>query len=86
MVANQAGTTVWRWDNTEPFSNSMPNDDPDGDVGSGVLTTTPVLAGVVLLAAHSTLCATTNVNTELRWRYATNSSIDTDDPDRLAPH
>jgi len=31
MVANQAGTTVWRWDNTEPFGNSMPNDDPDGD-------------------------------------------------------
>ena len=31
MIANQAGTTVWRWDNTEPFGNSMPNDDPDGD-------------------------------------------------------
>jgi len=31
MIADQAGTTVWRWDNTEPFGNSMPNDDPDGD-------------------------------------------------------
>src|SRR5882724_5312102 len=31
MIANQAGTTVWKWDNTEPFGNSMPNDDPDGD-------------------------------------------------------
>jgi len=31
LVANQAGTTVWRWDNTEPFGNSLPNDDPDGD-------------------------------------------------------
>jgi RHS repeat-associated protein len=31
LIANQAGTTVWKWDNTEPFGNSMPNDDPDGD-------------------------------------------------------
>jgi RHS repeat-associated protein len=31
MIANQAGTTVWRWDNTEAFGNSIPNDDPDGD-------------------------------------------------------
>ena len=31
MITNQAGTTVWRWDNTEPFGNSMPNDDADGD-------------------------------------------------------
>jgi len=31
LIANQAGTTVWRNDNTEPFGNSMPNDDPDGD-------------------------------------------------------
>jgi RHS repeat-associated protein len=31
MIANQTGTTVWKWDNTEPFGNSMPNDDPDGD-------------------------------------------------------
>jgi len=31
MIANQAGTTVWKWDNTEPFGNSMPSDDPDGD-------------------------------------------------------
>jgi len=31
MIADQAGLTVWKWDNTEPFGNSMPNDDPDGD-------------------------------------------------------
>ena len=31
MIANQTGTTVWNWDNAEPFGNSMPNDDPDGD-------------------------------------------------------
>jgi len=31
MIANQAGATVWRWDNTEPFGAALPNDDPDGD-------------------------------------------------------
>jgi RHS repeat-associated protein len=31
MIANQAGATVWRWDNTEPFGEALPNDDPDGD-------------------------------------------------------
>ena len=31
MIANQAGTTVWRWDNQEPFGSDLPNDDPDGD-------------------------------------------------------
>jgi hypothetical protein len=31
MIAIQAGTTVWRWDNTEPFGAALPNDDPDGD-------------------------------------------------------
>jgi RHS repeat-associated protein len=32
MIANQAGTTVWRNDNTEPFGNSVPNGDP-GNTG-----------------------------------------------------
>src|SRR5713101_9369660 len=31
MIANQAGTPVWRWDNTEPFGATLPSDDPDGD-------------------------------------------------------
>jgi len=31
MIADQAGITVWKWDNIEPFGNSLPNDDPDGD-------------------------------------------------------
>jgi hypothetical protein len=30
MVANQQAPP-WNWDNTEPFGNSMPNDDADGD-------------------------------------------------------
>jgi RHS repeat-associated protein len=29
MIANQAATTVWRNDNTEPFGNSVPNGDPN---------------------------------------------------------
>jgi RHS repeat-associated protein len=29
MVSNQAGTTVWRNDNTEPFGDSIPNQDPN---------------------------------------------------------
>jgi len=29
MIADQAGLTVLEMDNTEPFGNSMPNDDPD---------------------------------------------------------
>ena len=33
LIANQAGTTVWRWDNTEPFGNSVPNGDP-GNTGN----------------------------------------------------
>jgi len=33
MIANQAGTTVWRNDNTEPFGYSVPNGDP-GNTGS----------------------------------------------------
>jgi RHS repeat-associated protein len=32
MIANQAGVTVWRNDNTEPFGNSVPNSDP-GNTG-----------------------------------------------------
>jgi RHS repeat-associated protein len=29
MIADQAGNTVWRWDNQEPFGSDLPNDDPD---------------------------------------------------------
>jgi RHS repeat-associated protein len=29
LVANMSGTPVWRWDNTEPFGDSMPNEDPN---------------------------------------------------------
>lgn len=29
MIADQAGNTVWRNDNTEPFGDSVPNDDPN---------------------------------------------------------
>jgi RHS repeat-associated protein len=32
MIANQAGATVWRNDNTEPFGDSVPNGDP-GNTG-----------------------------------------------------
>jgi hypothetical protein len=28
LIANQAGTTVWRWDQGEPFGNDVPNDLP----------------------------------------------------------
>jgi hypothetical protein len=28
MIADQAGTTMWHWDNTEPFGNSAPNNNP----------------------------------------------------------
>jgi len=31
MIANGTGTTVWRWDQAEPFGNDVPNTDPDGD-------------------------------------------------------
>src|SRR5258708_39378662 len=30
MIANQAGTPVWRWDQGEPFGNDVPNDNPSG--------------------------------------------------------
>jgi RHS repeat-associated protein len=30
-VTNQAQQTVWRWENTEPFGKSLPEEDPDGD-------------------------------------------------------
>jgi RHS repeat-associated protein len=29
-VADAAGTVVWRWDQTEPFGDSVPNSDPSG--------------------------------------------------------
>jgi RHS repeat-associated protein len=31
MITSQAGATVWKWDQAEPFGNSVPNADPDGD-------------------------------------------------------
>jgi RHS repeat-associated protein len=31
LIANQQGTTVWKWDQTEPFGVTQPNTDPDGD-------------------------------------------------------
>ncbi|MGH7485183.1 MAG: RHS repeat domain-containing protein [Gemmatimonadaceae bacterium] len=31
LVADAAGTTVWRWDQQEPFGNNPANDDPDGN-------------------------------------------------------
>ena len=34
LIADSAGTTVWRWDNQEPFGNDTPNGDPDGDSNS----------------------------------------------------
>lgn len=31
VVANAAGTTVWRWDQVEPFGVNVANEDPDGN-------------------------------------------------------
>jgi len=30
MVTDQSGNVVWQWDNTDPFGNSVPNQDPNG--------------------------------------------------------
>ena len=30
LVANQVGQTVWRWDQWEPFGDSLPNENPSG--------------------------------------------------------
>jgi uncharacterized protein RhaS with RHS repeats len=30
LIANQTGTTVWRWDQGEPFGNDVPNNNPSG--------------------------------------------------------
>jgi RHS repeat-associated protein len=30
MIANATGTTVWRWDQQEPFGSTPPNDNPSG--------------------------------------------------------
>jgi RHS repeat-associated protein len=30
VITDQAGNEVWRWDNTEPFGDSVPNDNPSG--------------------------------------------------------
>ena len=29
LIADSTGTTVWRWDQGEPFGNDVPNDDPN---------------------------------------------------------
>jgi RHS repeat-associated protein len=31
LVADATGTTVWRWDQAEPFGNNPADEDPDGD-------------------------------------------------------
>jgi RHS repeat-associated protein len=31
LVADATGTTVWRWDQAEPFGNNPANEDPDGN-------------------------------------------------------
>lgn len=31
LISDQAGTTVWRWENSDPFGNNPPEEDPDGD-------------------------------------------------------
>jgi len=30
MIADSTGTTVWRWDQGEPFGNDVPNGNPSG--------------------------------------------------------
>ena len=30
MVTDQTGNIVWQWDNTDPFGNNLPNQDPNG--------------------------------------------------------
>ena len=30
LIADATGTTVWRWDQGEPFGNDVPNNDPSG--------------------------------------------------------
>ena len=30
LVADSTGTTVWRWDNQEPFGNTVPDENPSG--------------------------------------------------------
>jgi RHS repeat-associated protein len=30
LIANQAGQTVWRWDNDDPFGGNVPNQNPSG--------------------------------------------------------
>ena len=31
LVTNGSGVAVWRWDQTEPFGDNLPNEDPDGN-------------------------------------------------------
>jgi hypothetical protein len=30
LVANASGTPVWKWEQTEPFGDNPPNDNPSG--------------------------------------------------------
>ena len=30
LITNQAGTVVWRWDNSDPFGNNTPEENPNG--------------------------------------------------------
>ena len=30
-ITNEVATTIWRWDNNDPFGANAPNEDPDGD-------------------------------------------------------
>ena len=30
-ITNEAATTIWKWDNVDPFGANAPNEDPDGD-------------------------------------------------------
>jgi RHS repeat-associated protein len=35
-ITNEAATTVWKWDNVDPFGANAPNEDPDGDTNKFV--------------------------------------------------
>ena len=30
-ITNEASTTIWKWDNNDPFGANAPDEDPDGD-------------------------------------------------------
>jgi uncharacterized protein RhaS with RHS repeats len=35
-ITNEAATTIWKWDNVDPFGANAPNEDPDGDTNKFV--------------------------------------------------